>query len=121
MSTGNRLLAALLILIATPSVGYAHAHLSRAEPGAGATIRGPVAQVEIAFSQAVEPRFSVIVVIDAAGVRVDKKDVHAVSGDAQRIAVSLGPLLPGVYRVAWQATSTDTHKTEGSFTFTVAR
>lgn len=120
MPTRKQFLAALLLLLATPSSGHAHAHLRRAEPAAGATIRGPVAQVEIAFSEAVEFRFSVIAVTDAAGTRVDKQDLHAVSGDAQRLAVGLGPLLPGVYKVAWQATSVDTHKTEGSYTFTIA-
>lgn len=120
MLTRNRFLAGLMLLLVTPSSGHAHAHLRRAEPAAGATVRSPVTHVEIAFSAAVEPRFSVIAVTDTAGVRVDKQDVHAVSGDAQRLAVSLGPLLPGVYKVAWQAASVDTHKTEGSYTFTIA-
>ena len=33
--------------------------------------------------------------------------------------VSLKSLSPGTYRVRWHVLSVDTHKTEGSFTFTV--
>jgi methionine-rich copper-binding protein CopC len=33
--------------------------------------------------------------------------------------IGLKSLSQGTYRVRWQALSVDTHKTEGSFTFTV--
>jgi methionine-rich copper-binding protein CopC len=36
------------------------------------------------------------------------------------LAVPVKPLAAGVYTVLWHATSVDTHKTEGHFTFTVA-
>ncbi|MDE1974119.1 MAG: copper resistance protein CopC, partial [Hyphomicrobiales bacterium] len=40
-----------------------------------------------------------------------------ISGTTMRIG--LKALKPGSYRVRWRALSVDTHKTEGSFTFTV--
>ena len=35
------------------------------------------------------------------------------------LKVSLPPLGPGTYRVAWRVVSVDTHVTSGSFTFQV--
>jgi methionine-rich copper-binding protein CopC len=33
--------------------------------------------------------------------------------------VSVKPLSAGIYKVNWRAVSTDTHKTEGSFAFSL--
>ena len=111
---------AVMLLLLMPSTAFAHAQLRQADPPVGATVHSPPALVELTFSEAVEPRFSVVAVTDAAGVQVDKHDLHVVPGDAKRLAVGLGALPPGVYTVVWHATSVDTHKTEGTFTFTLA-
>jgi methionine-rich copper-binding protein CopC len=112
-------LAAFCLLAFAPRA-HAHARLTSAEPPVGGTVHAAPAQVEITFSEAVEPRFSTIEVVDAAGKAVDRHDVRIPSGDARHLAVSLGPIGPGQYKVIWHATSVDTHKTEGSFSFTVA-
>lgn len=112
------LLAALLAC--SPTVASAHARLRAAEPPVGGSVTGSPSQVEITFSEALEPRFSSIVVSDAAGKEVDRKDLHVLGGDARHVAVSLATLPPGTYHVVWHATSVDTHKTEGSYSFTVA-
>ena len=106
------------LLVSHPA--HAHAQLRQAEPPVGGTVRAAPAQVELTFSEAAEPRFSTVTVTDAAGVQVDKGDLHVAGGDAKHLAVSLVALRPGTYKVVWHATSVDTHKTEGSFTFTVA-
>ncbi len=97
---------------------FAHAQLVRATPAAGATVAAP-ADVAITFSEAVEPRFSSITVRDAKGERVDVGQPHQLEGDAHRLGVDLKPLPPGTYAVTWHATSIDTHKTQGHFSFTV--
>jgi methionine-rich copper-binding protein CopC len=112
--------AAVALVLSAPALAYAHAQLRRAEPAVGGTVRSPPAQVELTFSEALEPRFSAITVTDAAGTQVDKHDLHVVSGDAKRLTVSLGALPPGAYTVVWHATSVDTHRTEGVFTFTIS-
>ncbi|MBV8911798.1 MAG: copper resistance protein CopC [Acetobacteraceae bacterium] len=118
----NALLAAFAAigLLAFDRQAEAHAHLTRAEPPVGGTVGSAPSQVEITFSEAVEPRFSTISVMDASGKQVDRHDIHLDGGDSRRLAVSLGPVGPGQYKVIWHATSVDTHKTEGDFTFTVA-
>ena len=53
--------------------------------------------------------------IAAAHAHLQKADPPV---DAE-MHVSLSPLEPGVYKVAWRAVSIDTHVTEGNHTFTV--
>ena len=114
-------LAMLLSVAAVHRPAVAHAFLKSATPAVGSTLQTAPATVEIIFSSSVEPEFSSIVVQDATGVRVDKNDTHLAAGDDMRLSVSVGSLPFGTYTVIWHATSTDTHKTQGSFTFTVER
>jgi methionine-rich copper-binding protein CopC len=115
-----RRLSIITAMLFWPAVAMAHAHLQKAEPAVGSTVQAAPAQVAIHFSEGVEPRFSSITVTSTAGAAVDKHDVHTAAGDQQELIVGLQPLPPGVYTVEWHATSVDTHKTEGKFTFTVA-
>ncbi len=100
------------------SPAFAHAFLQHASPAAGAELRIAPQAVTIAFSESIEPRFSVIEVRDAAGARVDLGNPHA-DGKATTLAVDLNKLPPGTYTVIWHAASVDTHKTEGKYTFSV--
>jgi copper resistance protein C len=102
------------------SPASAHAFLETADPAVGATVKAGPAAVTITFTEALEPHFSSISVQDGSGQRVDLGDAHPVAGDATRFAVGLKPLKPGSYKVLWRATSVDTHKTNGSYSFTVA-
>ena len=113
------LLTAALAAAAIP-LGHADAHamLRNASPGVGSTGPAPKSVV-ITFTEAVEPSFSTIWVQDAKGARVDAGPPHTLAGDGRRLEVPLKALTPGIYTVVWHATSVDTHKTEGRFTFTV--
>lgn len=112
------LLAALLLL--APVSAWAHAHLQASEPPVGGTVHTPPAEVAITFSEAVEPGFSSIAVTTPSGSPVDTHGLHTAPGNAKQLVIGLGAVAPGTYRVEWHATSVDTHKTEGTFTFTVA-
>jgi methionine-rich copper-binding protein CopC len=96
----------------------AHAFLRASAPAVGSRMRQAPQEVVIDFTEGVEPMFSTIVVTDRSGARVDTGRAHLEGGNA-RLAVALKPLPPGTYKVLWHATATDTHKTQGSFTFTV--
>lgn len=109
----------LPVLILVPGVAWAHAQLRQSDPPVGGTVPAAPAQVEITFSEAVEPRFSSITVTGAGGV-VDRHDVHTAPNDGRRLIVGLAAVPPGDYRVEWHVTSVDTHRTEGTFSFTVA-
>jgi methionine-rich copper-binding protein CopC len=76
--------------------------------------------VRLWFTEAIEPAFSRVSVVDASGKAVDAGDSHVESSDASILAVSLAVLAPGTYRVKWRVVSVDTHVTEGDYTFDVA-
>lgn len=113
---------AAMILIASVAVSgpaLAHAFLKSATPPVGSTVQAAPTNVVIDYTEGVEPKFSTVEVQDAAGARVDFGDVQTEAGNNERLTVGLKPLKPGTYKVAWHVTSTDTHKTEGTYTFTV--
>ena len=99
---------------------FAHAHLKSASPAPKSVLQTAPTEVAIDFTEELEPKFSSIVVKDSAGSEVDQGDVHVAPTDAKHLVVSLKPLAPGTYTVTWHATSTDTHKTEGTYSFTLA-
>jgi methionine-rich copper-binding protein CopC len=109
----------LLCLALWTVPAFAHAFLERASPPVGSEIPVSPLAVTITFTEGVEPAFSTIEVQNAQGARVDKNDPH-LAGEPTKLAVSLQPLPPGQYTVIWHATSVDTHKTEGRFTFNVS-
>lgn len=113
------LLLATPLLLTAGGAAWAHAHLHSATPAADTTLTAPPTEVNIAFTEGVEPRFSGIEVTDAAGVRVDDGTPHA-AGDANHLVVGLKTLAPGAYTVAWHVTSVDTHKSNGSYGFVLA-
>jgi copper(I)-binding protein len=111
----------LALLSSTAGPASAHAFLKSASPAVGSEVSTPPAEVVIDFTEGVEPKFSTIMVQDGEGVRMDSGAAHLVGGVDTRLAVALKPLTQGAYKVVWHATATDTHKTEGSFSFTVGR
>ncbi|MEA2733057.1 MAG: periplasmic copper chaperone [Acetobacteraceae bacterium] len=120
MRITSSFIVAVPVLLATAGAAFAHAYLRSAQPPVEGTTVQPPHEVTIAFTEAVEPRFSTIVVTNAAAQRVDVGQPHIVGGHAERLTVGLQALPPGIYTVVWHATSVDTHKTDGSFHFTVA-
>ena len=115
----RHILPAILFVLAASGAALAHAHLKDSSPPANAVLAAAPPEVAVELSEGIEAKFSSIEVRDAKGVRVDKNDPHLATGNAKRLVVSLPPLGPGTYKVDWKVTSVDTHKTHGSFSFTV--
>jgi methionine-rich copper-binding protein CopC len=107
--------------LADAAAAYAHAHLDRASPAAGATLAVAPTEVTLRFTQQLEPKFSTIAVRDAAGKQVDKGDSHLGGEDLTVLKVSLQPLGSGSYKVEWRVISVDTHATKGEYTFRVGK
>ena len=110
------LIPSLLFVALSNAVAHAHAFLDHANPLVGSTVASAPREVSLTFTQNLEAAFSSVQVTDANGAQVDQGKAQ-VSGNTMRIG--LKSLSPGTYRVRWHALSVDTHKTEGSFTFTV--
>ena len=104
-----------------PGWALAHAALQNALPPEGSRMEAAPAAVTLTFSEALEPRFSSVVVSDAAGARVDRGDLKVAPGDGRTVRETLGLLLPGHYRVTWKVVSIDTHKSQGHYSFTIEK
>ena len=98
----------------------AHALLVRSNPEANAVLQQAPAQVELFFSETLEPSLSSISVIDSNNVTVDAGDVRVDPADPTRMTVTLHALPDGVYTVSWKALSAiDGHQSSGTFPFAV--
>ena len=110
---------ALALFFLTVSVAaHAHASLAHASPSAGSIISAAPYEVTLTFTDTLEAAFSKLAVTNASGVEVSQGKPQ-VTGNTMRIGVK--PLKVGVYNVNWRAVSTDTHKTQGSFTFQITQ
>lgn len=109
------IVASLLILLATNDA-RAHAYLDHAEPRVGNKVAAAPHEVTLWFTQKLEPAFSAITVINAAGQRVDMGKTR-VSGNQMSVTIRAGGA--GTYRVNWRVLSVDAHTTDGNFTFQV--
>jgi methionine-rich copper-binding protein CopC len=110
-------LVGILVLVTGAA---AHAFLDHANPLVGSTVRGSPAEVRVWFTEALEPAFSTLRVVDQGGAQVDQGNKAVDPADRTVLKVSLRPLAPGSYKVVWRVLSIDTHTTEGSFSFSVA-
>ena len=108
-------LTIITILLTATSV-WAHAFLDHAEPKVGSTINESPSQVTLWMTENLEPAFSKLQIYDAKGTEVDNKDIK-VNGNIMK--VSLPKLAAGKYRVSWQVVAVDTHRTSGTFDFTI--
>ena len=123
MKFKKRAIYLILILIytgwAVPSAS-AHAVLLRSNPEANSVLSQAPVQVELFFTEPLEPNLSSIQVFDSNNRIVDAGDVRVDPIDPTRMTVTLHALSPGVYTVSWKALSTiDGHQTVGSFPFAV--
>ncbi len=109
---------AAALSIAVPVL--AHGLIERAEPPAGGAVAQSPAQVQVWFTEPIEPRFSALEVFPAGSiVRIDLGDSRIESDNS--LVVSLPPDLPrGAYTVAWRVvTLGDGHETSGAYSFGV--
>jgi methionine-rich copper-binding protein CopC len=111
--------AALLFLtLAGAPAARAHAFLDHASPLVGSTVASAPHEVVLTFTQSLEPAFSTVTVTDPGGADAGAGKAQ-VSGNTMRIGLKASGA--GTYKVHWHALSTDTHSTEGTFTFHVGK
>jgi copper resistance protein C len=114
-----RCLAFAVVLLAMPASAGAHGVLERTEPRAGVAVRAAPTQVRLWFTGALEPAYSRVRVLDAAGKRMDLDDASVDGSNHALLRVSVPSLPAGSYRVVWRVLSVDSHVTEGQFSFRV--
>jgi len=114
----NAAIAACLAL-AVSGQAFAHAMLETAAPAAGSTVAS-AAEIRLSFSEALEPLFSSIKLTSKDGKPVEAPKAAPDPADHKVLILHpAAPLPPGSYHVEWSVVSVDTHRTQGSFSFTV--
>lgn len=109
----------VLMQLLVASAASAHAFLHHADPAVGSTVREAPREIVLSFSENTEPAFSTVEVDDATGNRVDLGKITLDADNSSVIHAPLKPLGSGTYKVIWRVVSVDTHRTKGSFFFTL--
>ncbi|HEY1723418.1 MAG TPA: copper homeostasis periplasmic binding protein CopC [Magnetospirillaceae bacterium] len=118
----RKTLAAATLLCGLFSAGttWAHAHLVKADPAVGSTVAA-TDTLRLTFSEGIEIKFSKVEVMDAKAQPIQLGAVALDPNDDKVMVLSLpGRLRAGTYTVHWHVVSVDTHRTEGTYDFTVS-
>lgn len=111
--------AALLGSLLVASSALAHAHLKSSTPAGDSTVTVPPSELSLVFTEGVEADFSTVT-LTRDGDEVLVKTLSTNGSDKNTLIVSpAAPLTAGDYTVKWNVTSVDTHKLEGTYSFTV--
>jgi copper transport protein len=105
--------------LALPAAASAHAVLLRTVPQASGTVSTPPREVELTFSEAVEPRFAIVSVTDAAAHHETAGAPRRSPSNPDTIVIPLKRIAEGWYLVYWRVISVDGHPVRGAFTFAV--
>lgn len=94
----------------------AHAYLLDSSPEDGATVDDPPTEIVLEFSEAIQPDFVQVAVLDEADepLKVAAPDVAG-----PLVTQPVTELQPGAYRVSYRVVSADGHPVDGSVSFTV--
>jgi copper transport protein len=111
---------ALGMSVGEPPAAFAHAVPVTTSPVANAILGEAPRDITIRFSERVEPRASVLEVVDARGSRIDGGHAAVAPGDPWLYRVTLQARAAGIYTVSWRVMSADDgHVTEGAYVFVV--
>ncbi|MBN3822427.1 copper homeostasis periplasmic binding protein CopC [Burkholderia sp. Ac-20384] len=115
----GRKAAAVIVAATVSSAAFAHAHLAKSDPAAGAAVATAPAAVTIDFTEPLEPAFSSIVVVDGDGKTVSDGRARIDASNRKQMTVPLTAVGTGAYTVKWVAVATDGHRTQGAYGFSV--
>ena len=110
---------AMAVLLLEPVAAWAHAKLVKSDPARRAVLKKSPAQVRLWFYEKLEPSFSILKVLDAAGKPVTDRSANVSGGDQKLLELDLPDLPEGTYTVSYEVLSVDGHAVKSGYTFTV--
>ncbi|HST25647.1 MAG TPA: copper resistance protein CopC [Gaiellaceae bacterium] len=113
------LAAGAAVALAVPAAASAHAYLIKTVPAASTVLNTPPTQLALTYDEAVEPRFMIVSVTDAAGTQETSGRPYRSTSNADTIITPLEHLNEGWYLVFWRAISADGHPVRGVYEFAV--
>ncbi|MFN8526531.1 MAG: copper resistance protein CopC [Chloroflexota bacterium] len=119
----RRIVVAALLMagaaLVPASGAFAHALYERSTPANGGQLTTP-GRIQVLFTEAVEPSFSKLEVLDSSRKRVSRADSKPVAGDPRSLSLDVEALPDGTYTIAWQTLSAvDGHVVKGVFPLVV--
>ena len=108
------LAAAASLVLATQA--QAHAKLVGSTPAADTTAAAPK-QITLKFNEKVQPKFTGVEVTMGGAPVLLKTSVA--KDRMTLVGAPAKPFAAGVYQVKWHAVTADTHRMQGSYSFTV--
>lgn len=120
MSRLNRFFAASLVaVLGFSGEALAHAHLTASTPADKSTVTVSPAALELHFSEELNIRFSGAKLSGPGNVEI-KAGEAKLADEGKTLTLPIATKLDaGSYTVEWHVLSTDGHKTNGSYGFTV--
>jgi copper transport protein len=116
--TAVAVVAAGIALLA-PAAASAHAYLIKTVPAASVVLNTPPSSVQLTYDEAVEPRFAIVSVTDAAGDSLTTGPVTRSPSNPDTLVVPIKHVPEGWYLVYWRAISVDGHPVQGVFEFAI--
>jgi methionine-rich copper-binding protein CopC len=110
---------AVVVAFGLTGQAFAHAHLKSATPAAGSTVTAAPTELDLIFTEDVNLKFTGVKITGPDKAAVPTGDAMLMDKDTALMVPISGTVGAGVYTVAWHALSTDGHKTNGTYTFTV--
>jgi putative copper export protein/methionine-rich copper-binding protein CopC len=121
--TFSRIFGILVLALALlPAQARAHLKLTSSSPAHGDTVRQPVSQLTLTFTEAVNDGFLTISILDAFGRELGiEMNVHPIgtSPSKQYMVMLDTPLAGGAFTVKWKSVGEDGHAVTGMFDFLV--
>ncbi|HVU79449.1 MAG TPA: copper resistance protein CopC [Gaiellaceae bacterium] len=105
--------------LALPAAASAHAVLLRTVPQASVVLSNAPGELQMTFSEPVEPRFAIVSVTDASAHQQTAGPPSRSPSNPDTLIVPLKHVAEGWYLVYWRAISVDGHPVRGAFTFAV--
>jgi methionine-rich copper-binding protein CopC len=106
--------------IAFAGQAFAHAHLKSAAPAADSTVKQAPSELDLTFSEGLNLKFSGVKVTGPGKAAMKTGEGMLMNGDTTLMVPVTDKLSAGKYTVEWHALSADGHKTNGTYSFTVA-
>jgi methionine-rich copper-binding protein CopC len=114
------LLATATMTIALAGQAVAHAHLKTSTPAADSTVKQAPSVLDLSFTESLNLKFSGATVTGPEKKTIKTGSAALAEGDKTLTIPVSDQLAPGKYTVKWRVLSNDGHKTNGSYSFTVA-
>jgi methionine-rich copper-binding protein CopC len=106
--------------IAFAGQAFAHAHLKSAVPAADSTVNQAPSELDLTFTEGLNLKFSGVKVTGPGKAAMKTGEGMLMNGDTTLMVPVTDKLSAGKYTVEWHALSADGHKTNGTYSLTVA-